>query len=72
MSYRKNYTVSVQKSPLSEETFYTNLGLKEAISTAEKESQENILVFISTLRKKDGQVMYYNRDGFNFVGKSWW
>jgi hypothetical protein len=74
MSYRKNYTVQVINSLNGTDYTFDNLALSEAKSLAAEEARSkdnNDTVFIFTTRKSDGQVMYYNRDGFDCVGKSW-
>jgi hypothetical protein len=70
--YRTGYTVTVEHAD-DTNTNYDNLSLSEAKKTAKQEAaaDADARVYIEKFRQADGQRMYYNRDGFNCVGKPW-
>lgn len=74
MSYLNDYTVTINTNPESEAEEYTGLSKHEAISIAREEAEkagEETTIFISRMRKQDGQVQYLNKEGFSPVGESW-
>lgn len=69
----KNYTIVIVNQNGETEAFFKEQFLPNAKKLAKEQASLHAdkSVYITRYRKADGQEMYYNRDGYSPIGKSW-